>query len=148
MAASRKVQLISTKYFMCINWGHYIIYLQNKKFVQLILWPGGAYTDDTYATKPESRSHFRIHFVNHDCIGSLWQSQMSQKCRDYLSRQVVFRFTFDVVLLKAQREMAKIVDFDENHRFWRKLRILTNTADFNVPQILLKTADFDENHGF
>ena len=78
MAASRKVQLISTKYFMCINWGQYVIYLQNKKFVQLILWPGGAYTDDAYATKPESRSHIKIHFVNHDCIGSLWQSQMSQ----------------------------------------------------------------------
>ena len=110
-----------------------MIYLHNKEFVQLILWPGEAYTDDTYATKPESRSHIRIHFVNHDCIGSLWQSQMSQKqsnglersqlgtqckkCRDYLSRQVVFHFTFDVVLLKAQREMAKIADFDENHRF-------------------------------
>ena len=39
------------------------------------------------------------------------------KYRDYLSRQVVFRFTFDVVLLKAQREMAKIADFDENRRF-------------------------------
>ena len=131
MAVSGKVQLISTKYFMCINWGHYVIYLQNKKFVQLILWPGEAYTDDTYATKPELQSHIRIHFVNHDCIGSLWQSQMSQKCRDYLSRQVVFRFTFDVVLLKAQREMAKIVDFDENHRFWRKPRILTKTMDFD-----------------
>ena len=75
MAASRKVQVISTKYFMCIN----VIYLQNKKFVQLILWPGGAYTDDTYATKPKSWSHIRIHFMNHDCIGSLWQSQMNQK---------------------------------------------------------------------
>ena len=27
-----------------------MIYLQNIKFVQLILWPGGAYTDNTYAT--------------------------------------------------------------------------------------------------
>ena len=71
--------MISTKCFMCINWGHYVIYLQNKKFVWLIVWPGGAYTDDTYATKAESWSHIRIHFVNHDCIGSLWQSQMSQK---------------------------------------------------------------------
>ena len=33
MAASGKVQVISTKYFMYINWGHYVIYLQNKKFV-------------------------------------------------------------------------------------------------------------------
>ena len=79
MAASGKVQVISTKYFMCINWGHYVIYLQNKKYVQLILWPGGAYTHNAYATKPESWTHIRIHFMNHDCIGSLWQSQMSQK---------------------------------------------------------------------
>ena len=79
MAASRKVQLISTKYFIYFNWGQYVIYLQNKKFVQLIVWPEGAYTDDTYTTKPESRSHIRIHFMNHDCIGSLWQSQMTQK---------------------------------------------------------------------
>ena len=27
-----------------------MIYLQNMKFVPLILWPGGAYTDDTYTT--------------------------------------------------------------------------------------------------
>ena len=54
MAASGKVQVISTKNVMCINWGHYVMYVQNKKFVQLILWPGGAYTDDTYTTKPES----------------------------------------------------------------------------------------------
>ena len=39
------------------------------------------------------------------------------KYRDYLSRQVVVRFTFDVVLLKAQREMAKTADFDENRGF-------------------------------
>ena len=155
MAASGKVQLILTKYFIWINWEHYVIYLQNKKFVQLILWPGGAYTDDTYATKPELRSHIRIHFMNHDCIGSLCQSQMSQKCRDYLSRQVVFHFTFDVVLLKAQREMAKIVDFDENRRFWRKPQILTKTMDFDEncrflwkPQILMITMDFDEKCNF
>ena len=81
MAASRKVQVISTKYFMCINWGYYVIYLQNMKFVQLILWPGGAYTDKTYVTKSESRSHTRIHFMNHDYIGSFWQCQMSQKAQ-------------------------------------------------------------------
>ena len=50
MAASEKVHMISTKYFMGINWGHYAIYLQNMKFVRLILWPGGAYTDDRYGT--------------------------------------------------------------------------------------------------
>ena len=50
MAASHKLHEISTKYFMGINRGHYVIYLQNIKFVQLILWPGGVYTDDAYAT--------------------------------------------------------------------------------------------------
>ena len=52
MAASGKVQVISTKYFMCINRGHYVIYPQNMKFERLILWPGGAYTD---------AMHFLIH---------------------------------------------------------------------------------------
>ena len=33
MAASGKVQVISTKYFMYINWEYYVIYLQNMKFV-------------------------------------------------------------------------------------------------------------------
>ena len=61
-----------------------MIYLQNIKFVQLILWPGGVYTDDTYATKPESRSHIRIHFMNHDYIGSFWQCHMSQKVGEQL----------------------------------------------------------------
>ena len=50
MAASEKVHMILTKYFRGINRGHYVIYLQNMKFVQLILWPGGVYTDDAYAT--------------------------------------------------------------------------------------------------
>ena len=50
MAASQKLYKISTKYFMDINQKHYMIYLQNIKFVKLILWPEGAYTDDAYAT--------------------------------------------------------------------------------------------------
>ena len=50
MAASHKQHEISTKYFMGINRGYYVIYLQNMKFVQLILWPGGAYTKDAYTT--------------------------------------------------------------------------------------------------
>ena len=50
MAASQKVHEILTKYFMCINQGHYVIYLPIMKFMRLILWPGGAYTDDAYAT--------------------------------------------------------------------------------------------------
>ena len=36
---------------MYINQGHYAIYLQNMKFMQLILWPGGVYTDATHAAK-------------------------------------------------------------------------------------------------
>ena len=60
MAASQKVHVVSTKYFICINRGYYVIYLKNMKVVQLILWPGGVYTDDTYATKPESRSRIMI----------------------------------------------------------------------------------------
>ena len=51
MAASQKVYVILTKYFMCINWGYYVIYLQNMKFELFILWPGGAYTDAAHATK-------------------------------------------------------------------------------------------------
>ena len=54
MTVSQKVHMILTKYFMYINQGHYVIYLQNMKFVQLILWPEEAYTDDTYATKVKS----------------------------------------------------------------------------------------------
>ena len=57
MAASRKVQVISTKYFMCINWEHYVIYLQNMKFERLILLPGGAYTDAMHFLIHESWLH-------------------------------------------------------------------------------------------
>ena len=32
------------------NHEYYVIYLQNKKFMQLIFWPEGAYTGDTYTT--------------------------------------------------------------------------------------------------
>ena len=45
MAATQKVHMILTKYFIYINRGHYVIYLQNIKFERLILWPEGAYTD-------------------------------------------------------------------------------------------------------
>ena len=79
MPASEKVHMILTKYFRGINWGHYVIYLQNMKFMQLILWSGGVYTDNTYTTTVAIRSHIMIHFMNHDYIGSLWQCQMSQK---------------------------------------------------------------------
>ena len=51
MAASRKVHVISTKYFMCINQGHNVIYLQNMKFERLTVQPEGAYTDAAHGTK-------------------------------------------------------------------------------------------------
>ena len=51
MAASRKVHVISTKYFMCINQGYNVIYLQNMKFEWLTVRPGGAYTDAAHGTK-------------------------------------------------------------------------------------------------
>ena len=64
MAASRKVHVISTKYFMCINWGHNVIYLQNMKFNQLTVWPGGAYTDATHGTKCKIFVKFLKTFIN------------------------------------------------------------------------------------
>ena len=79
MVVNRKLDMILTIYFICINQEYYVIYLQNMKFVWFIFWPGGVYTDNTYTTKPESWSHIRIHFMNHDYIGSFWQCQMSQK---------------------------------------------------------------------
>ena len=79
MAASQKTHGILTKYFICINWGHYVIYLQNMKFVWLIFWPGGAYTDDVYATTAAITIPYRGEIMNHDYIGSFWQCQMSQK---------------------------------------------------------------------
>ena len=51
MAANQKVHVILTKYFMCINQGHNVIYLQNMKFEWLIDWPGGAYTYAAHGTK-------------------------------------------------------------------------------------------------
>ena len=45
IATSRKVHVILTKYFISINEEHNVIYLQNTKFEQLIVWSGGAYTD-------------------------------------------------------------------------------------------------------
>ena len=50
MATNHKLHEKSTKYFMSINQVHYVINLQNMKFVWLILWPGEAYTDDAYTT--------------------------------------------------------------------------------------------------
>ena len=50
MAVSQKIHKMPTKYFTAINQSYYVINLQNIKFVQLIVWPEGAYTDDAYAT--------------------------------------------------------------------------------------------------
>ena len=50
MAVNQKVHVLSTKYFMGINWRHLCDISANMKFVRLILWPGGAYTDGAYPT--------------------------------------------------------------------------------------------------
>ena len=71
MAASQKVHMILTKYFMCINQGHCVIYLQNMKFVQSILWPGGAYTDAAHVAKAKIMIPYSDEIMNHDYIGSL-----------------------------------------------------------------------------
>ena len=79
MAASQKVHAISTKYFMCINRGNYVIYLQNMKFVRSILWPGGAYTDATHAAKGKIIIPYYDEIMNHDYTGSFGNAKMSQK---------------------------------------------------------------------
>ena len=56
---------------MCINWEHYVIYLQNMKFVRSILWPGGVYTDAAHAAKAKIMIPYSDEIVNHDYIGSL-----------------------------------------------------------------------------
>ena len=120
MAACRKVHKISTKYLICINWRHYVIYLQNMKFVQLILWPGGAYTDNTYATKPESRSHIMIHFMNHDYIGSFWQCQMSQKSNftaKFSSVMTFFLVRSKPIWVKYQEEYLQLQCINEFHKY-------------------------------
>ena len=63
MAASRKVHVISTKYFMCINQGHIVIYLQNMKFERLTVQPGGAYTNATHGTKCKIFKNIYIFFL-------------------------------------------------------------------------------------
>ena len=57
---------------------HDVIYLQNMKFVRLILCSGGAYTDDAYATTAAITIPYRGEIMNHDYIGSFWQCQISQ----------------------------------------------------------------------
>ena len=51
--------------------GHYVIYLQNMKFVRSILWPGGAYTDASYANAARIMIPYSDEIMNHDYIGSL-----------------------------------------------------------------------------
>ena len=71
MAASWKVHIISTKYFMCIYQGHYVVYLQNIKFLWSILWPGDMYTDAAYTDAPKIMIPYSDEIMNHDYIGSL-----------------------------------------------------------------------------
>ena len=71
MAASQKVHMISTKYFIGINQENYLIYIQKIKFVQSIFWPGGAYTDATHTDKAKITIPYSHEIMNHDYIGSL-----------------------------------------------------------------------------
>ena len=71
MAATQKVHVISTKYFMCIYRGHYVIYLQNMKFLQSIFSPGEAYTDAAYGDATKIMIPYSDEIMNHDYIGSL-----------------------------------------------------------------------------
>ena len=41
------------------------------KFMQLILWPGGAYTYATHADKAKIMIPYSDEIINHDYIGSL-----------------------------------------------------------------------------
>ena len=76
MAASQKVLEILTKYFMCINQGHYVI-IPAKYEVHMINTL--ARPDNTYANKAKIMIPYYDEIVNHDYIGSFWQCQMSQK---------------------------------------------------------------------
>ena len=58
---------------------HYVINLQNMKFLQSILWLGGAYTDAAHANAAKIMIPYSDEIMNHDYIGSFWQCQMSQK---------------------------------------------------------------------
>ena len=71
MADCQKVHVISTEYFMGINQGHYMIYLQNMKFLRSILWPGGVYKDATHANTAKIMIPYSDEIMNHDYIGSL-----------------------------------------------------------------------------
>ena len=65
---------------MCINQGALCdIPAKYEVRVQSILWPGGAYTDNTYANKAKIMIPYYDEIVNHNYIGSFWQCQMSQK---------------------------------------------------------------------
>ena len=44
--------------------------MQNMKFVQSILWPGGAYTDAAYANDARIMIPYSDEIINHDYIGS------------------------------------------------------------------------------
>ena len=56
---------------MCIDWGHYVIYLQNMKFVQSILWPGEAYTNAAHTDRAKIMIPYSDEIMNHDYIDSM-----------------------------------------------------------------------------
>ena len=71
MAASQKVHMISTIYFICNNQEYYVLYMQNIKFLQSILWPGGAYTDATFGDAAKIMIPYGDEIMNQDYIGPL-----------------------------------------------------------------------------
>ena len=71
MAATQKVHVISTKYFMYIYRRHSWIYQQNMKFLRSILSPGQLYTDATYTDAAKIMISYIDEIMNHDYIGSL-----------------------------------------------------------------------------
>ena len=109
-----------------------MIYLQNIKFVWLILWPGGAYTDDTYATKPESRSHIMIHFINGDYIGSLGcipnEPKRTERVKGWVqcTKEMVESFRIHKTLNFVRRNdnfIKHICSISESLTKWRKMEI-------------------------
>ena len=71
MAATWKMHVISTKYFMYRYQEHDVINLQNMRFLQSILSLGEAYTDITNADATKIMILYRHEIMNHDYIGSL-----------------------------------------------------------------------------
>ena len=60
-----------------------MIYLQNMKFLQSILWPAGAYTDATNATAAAIMIPYKDEILNHNYLGSFGSIPNETKSRRY-----------------------------------------------------------------